>query len=55
MHISIIDIVTFPHANCVWLGWIDHWSLTLDLRTISTLVPTHITHVYVQWMSYLFV
>ena len=25
------------------------------LRTISHLIPTHITHVYVQWMSYSFV
>ena len=34
-----------------------NWSLNLHirLRTISILIPTHITHVYVQWMSYSFV
>ena len=34
-----------------------NWSLKLHirLRTISILIPTHITHVYVQWMSYSFV
>ena len=29
--------------------------LHIRLRTISILIPTHITHVYVQWMSYSFV
>ena len=34
-----------------------NWSLKLHirLRTILYLVSTHITHVYVQWMSYSFV
>ena len=29
--------------------------LHIRLKTISFLIPTHITHVYVQWMSYSFV
>ena len=34
-----------------------NWSLKLHirLRTISILVPTHITQVYAQWMAYSFV
>ena len=38
------------------MSWLN-WSLEFHtrLRTISHLVPTHITHVYVQWMSYTFV
>ena len=34
-----------------------NWSLKLHvrLRTISLLISTHITHVYVQWMPYSFV
>ena len=38
------------------MSWLN-WSLRLHirLRTISHLVPTHITHVYVQWMPYSFV
>ena len=33
-----------------WLNW--SLKLHIRLRTISFLVPTHITHVYVQWMPY---
>ena len=36
-----------------WLNW--SLKLHIRLRTISILVPTHITHVYAQWMSYSFV
>ena len=36
-----------------WLNW--SLKLHIRLRTISILIPTHITHVYVQGMSYLFV
>ena len=38
------------------MSWLN-WSLKLHIRlwTISHLVPTHITHVYVQWMLYSFV
>ena len=36
-----------------WLNW--SLKLHIRLRIISILVPTHITHVYVQWMLYLFV
>ena len=37
------------------MAWLN-WSLKLHiwLRTISFLVPTHISHVYVQWMPYSF-
>ena len=37
----------------VWLNW--SLKLCIRLRTISLLISTHITHVYVQWMSYSFV
>ena len=37
----------------IWLNW--SLKLHIRLRTISILVPTHITHVYTQWMSYSFV
>ena len=38
------------------MAWLN-WSLKLHvrLRTISLLISTHITHVYVQWMPYSFV
>ena len=38
------------------MSW-SNWSLKIHikLRTISSLVPTHITHVYVQWIPYSFV
>ena len=36
-----------------WLNW--SLKLHIRLRTISFLISTHITHVYVQWMPYLFV
>ena len=38
------------------MSWLN-WSLKhhIRLRTISFLIPTHITHVYVQWMPYSFV
>ena len=36
-----------------WLNW--SMKFHIRLRTISHLVPTHITHVYVQWMPYSFV
>ena len=36
-----------------WLNW--SLKLYIRLRTISILIPIHITHVYVQWMLYLFV
>ena len=36
-----------------WLNW--SLKLHIKLRTISSLVPTHITHVYAQWMPYSFV
>ena len=38
------------------MTWLN-WSLKLHIRlwTISILVPTHITHVYAQWMPYSFV
>ena len=36
-----------------WLNW--SLKLHIRLRTILYLVSTHITHVYVQWMSYSFV
>ena len=36
-----------------WLNW--SLKLHIRLRTISSLVPTHITHVYIQWMPYSFV
>ena len=38
------------------MSWLN-WSLKfhIRLRTISILIPTHITHVYVQWMPYSFV
>ena len=36
-----------------WLNW--SLKLHISLRTISFLISTHITHVYVQWMPYLFV
>ena len=36
-----------------WLNW--SLKLHIRLRTISYLVSTHITHVYVQWMPYSFV
>ena len=36
-----------------WLNW--SLKLHIRLRTISLLISTHITHVYVQWMSYSFV
>ena len=36
-----------------WLNW--SLKLHFRLRTVSSLVPTHITHVYVQWMPYSFV
>ena len=38
------------------MSWLN-WSLKfhIRLRVISPLVPTHITHVYVQWMPYSFV
>ena len=37
------------------MSWLN-WSLKFHIRlkTISSLVPTHITHVYVQWMPYSF-
>ena len=37
----------------VWLNW--SLKLHVRLRTISLLISTHITQVYVQWMSYSFV
>ena len=37
----------------VWLNW--SLKLCIRLRTISLLISTHITHVYIQWMSYSFV
>ena len=36
-----------------WLNW--SLKLHIRLRTISFLISTHNTHVYVQWMSYSFV
>ena len=36
-----------------WLNW--SLKLYIRLRTISILIPIHITHVYVQWMLYSFV
>ena len=36
-----------------WLNW--SLKLHIRLKTISSLVPTHITHVYAQWMPYSFV
>ena len=38
------------------MSWLN-WSLKfhIRLRTVSILIPTHITHVYVQWMPYSFV
>ena len=36
-----------------WLNWL--LKLHIRLRTISSLVPTHITHVYIHWMPYSFV
>ena len=38
------------------MSWLN-WSLKfhIRLRIISSLVPIHITHVYVQWMPYSFV
>ena len=38
------------------MSWLN-WSLKfhIRLRTVSLLVSTHITHVYVQWMPYSFV
>ena len=36
-----------------WLNW--SFNFHIRLKTISHLVPTHITHVYVQWMFYSFV
>ena len=38
------------------MSWLNRsLKLHIRLRTTSFLVPTHITHVYVQWMSYSFV
>ena len=36
-----------------WLNW--SLKLHIRLRTISLLISTHITHVYIQWMPYSFV
>ena len=36
-----------------WLNW--SLKFYIRLKTISILVPTHITQVYVQWMAYSFV
>ena len=36
-----------------WLNW--SLNLYIRLRTISLLIPTHNTQVYVQWMPYSFV
>ena len=38
------------------MSWLN-WSLKfhIRLRTISLLIPTHITHAYIQWMAYSFV
>ena len=37
----------------LWLNW--SLKLHIRLRTISLLIPTHNTQVYVQWMPYSFV
>ena len=38
------------------MSWLN-WSLKFHvrLRTISLLIPAHITHAYIQWMAYSFV
>ena len=55
MHISIIEIDHFSSCQ-LCMTWLNcSLKLHIRLRSISSLVPTHITHVYVQWMSYSFV
>ena len=55
MYTSIIEIDHFFSCE-LCMSWLN-WSLKLHirLRIISSLIPTHITYVYVQWMPYSFV
>ena len=38
-------MVTFPRANCICFGWIDHWSCTLDYG-LSHLWYPHTKHMF---------
>ena len=51
----LVRWVTWLHTICVWLNWIDHWSLILDYGLIHTWY-LHTTHKpNVQWISISFV
>ena len=51
----LVRYVTWLHAICVWLNWIDHWNFILDYGLVHTWF-THTTHKSnVQWMPISFV
>ena len=47
----LMRLVTWLHAICIWLDWIDHRRLIIDYELIHTWYPHTTNKSTVQWIS----